>query len=95
MGQRIVVALGGNALIKPGETGTTAQQLSCAHQVARVLSALPADTELVVTHGNGPQVGRILLRSDLCANEVPPVPLDVAVAATQGQIGYFLLRLLF
>lgn len=90
MGQRIVVALGGNALIKPGETGTTAQQLSCAHQVARVLSALPADTELVVTHGNGPQVGRILLRSDLCANEVPPVPLDVAVAATQGQIGLML-----
>ncbi|MFT5585077.1 MAG: carbamate kinase [Cognaticolwellia sp.] len=95
MGQRIVVALGGNALIQPGETGTIAQQLSCARQVARVLSALPADTELVVTHGNGPQVGRILLRSDMCADEVPTVPLDVAVAATQGQIGLLLQQALY
>lgn len=90
MGQRIVVALGGNALIQPGETGTIDQQLACARQVARTLSALPSDTELVVTHGNGPQVGRILLRSDMCVDEVPPVPLDIAVAATQGQIGLLL-----
>lgn len=95
MGQRIVVALGGNALIQPGETGTIAQQLACARQVARVLSALPSDTELVVTHGNGPQVGRILLRSDMCADEVPPVPLDIAVAATQGQIGLLLQQALY
>ena len=95
MGQRIVVALGGNALIQPGETGTIAQQLACARQVARVLAALPSDTELIVTHGNGPQVGRILLRSDMCADEVPPVPLDIAVAATQGQIGVLLQQALY
>jgi carbamate kinase len=51
---------------------------------------MPRSEELVLTHGNGPQVGRILLRSDLCSNEISPVPIDVAVAATQGQMGIML-----
>ena len=65
---RTVVALGGNALVRPGEEGTPAQQAARAKEAAVHLAAFPKDTELVVTHGNGPQVGEILLRSDLTAD---------------------------
>lgn len=87
---RTVVALGGNALVRPGEEGTPAQQASRAKEAAQHLAAFPKDTELVVTHGNGPQVGEILLRSDLTADKFPATPIDLAVAATQGQIGVML-----
>ncbi|MED5372383.1 MAG: carbamate kinase [Myxococcota bacterium] len=91
MPSRLVLALGGNALIQPGERGTVPEQLARAFVVAELLASLPEDTQLVVTHGNGPQVGRILLRSDLCLSEdVPPIPVDLAVAATQGEIGLML-----
>jgi len=87
---RTVVALGGNALVRPGEEGTPAQQAARAREAAEHLAAFPSDTELVVTHGNGPQVGEILLRSDLTADRFPAIPIDLAVAATQGQIGVML-----
>ena len=87
---RTVVALGGNALVRPGEEGTPAQQASRAREAAKHLAAFPRDTELVVTHGNGPQVGEILLRSDLTADKFPAIPIDLAVSATQGQIGVML-----
>ena len=87
---RTVVALGGNALVRPGEEGTPAQQAARAKEAAQHLAAFPKDTELVVTHGNGPQVGEILLRSDLTADKFPATPIDLAVAATQGQIGVML-----
>lgn len=87
---RTVVALGGNALVRPGEEGTPAQQQARAREAAKHLAAFPKDTELVVTHGNGPQVGEILLRSDLTADKFPATPIDLAVAATQGQIGVML-----
>lgn len=90
MPRTMVLALGGNALIQPGDEGTVDEQAQRARQVARTLRAIPDGTRLVVTHGNGPQVGQVLLRSDLCANEVPPVPLDVAVAGTCGEIGTLL-----
>lgn len=86
----VVVALGGNALIRPGEEGTVAQQSLRVAEVARHLVGLQTPGGLVVTHGNGPQVGRHLLRNDLTQAEVPPTPLDVAVAATQGEIGFLL-----
>lgn len=87
---RTVVALGGNALVRPGEEGTPAQQAARAREAARHLAAFPTSTQLVVTHGNGPQVGEILLRSDLTADQFPATPIDLAVAATQGQIGVML-----
>ena len=86
----VVLALGGNALIRPGEEGTVQEQTLRAREVARLLAGFPPATRLAVTHGNGPQVGRILLRSDLCQDEVPGLPLDVAVAASQGEIGTML-----
>ena len=84
---RTVVALGGNALVRKGDDGSAAQQLACVRTVAKQLAAFPKGTELVVSHGNGPQVGQILLQSDLTADKFPPTPIDSAVAATQGQIG--------
>ena len=81
-----VVALGGNALLGPGERGTAAEhRANLAATFAAVAPLL--EGEVVVTHGNGPQVGNELLRQELAAVEAPPLPLWVAVAQTQAEIG--------
>jgi carbamate kinase len=87
---RTVLTLGGNALIRPGETGSVQEQWERAAQLAKFIRQMAPEDELILTHGNGPQVGRILLRSDLCSETISPVPIDVAVAATQGQMGIML-----
>jgi carbamate kinase len=87
MSGRVVVALGGNALVRPGEEGTAEQQTARLREVCPALVPLCAGG-LVITHGNGPQVGAHLLRNELGRDEVPPMPLDLAVAATQGEIGW-------
>lgn len=86
-----VLALGGNALIRPGEQGSPAEQAVRVQEVAPALVDLALREPLVLTHGNGPQVGRLLLRSDLLREQVPPTTLDLAVAATQGEIGWMLM----
>jgi carbamate kinase len=83
----IVVALGGNALMRPGERGTAAEQRANLRVVCEALRPLLAEDELVITHGNGPQVGNELLRHERGAAEVPPLPLYLAVAQTQAEIG--------
>ena len=89
--EMVLIALGGNALIRKGQKGTISEQEANADEVARDLMCLvEADYNLVVTHGNGPQVGNLLLASDLTREQVPPMPLDVLVAETQGNMGYFL-----
>ncbi|RME24075.1 MAG: carbamate kinase [Deltaproteobacteria bacterium] len=88
----MVVALGGNALIRPGEAGTPAQQYQRVAEVAEVLVALTGPAGLVVTHGNGPQVGVHLLRSELLKQQVPPTTLELAVAATQAEIGLMIVQ---
>jgi carbamate kinase len=81
-----VLALGGNALLGPGERGTAAEHR--ANLAATFASVVPLlEGEVVVTHGNGPQVGNELLRQELGAIEAPPLPLWVAVAQTQAEIG--------
>jgi carbamate kinase len=81
-----VIALGGNALLKPGERGTAAEhRANLAATFAAIAPLL--EGEVVVTHGNGPQVGNELLRQELAAAEAPPLPLWVAVAQTQAEIG--------
>ena len=83
-----VVALGGNALIGPGERGTAAEQLANLRTTATALAAaLDRDDRVVITHGNGPQVGNELLRQERAAAEAPPLPLWLAVAQTQAEIG--------
>ncbi|MDY6777471.1 MAG: carbamate kinase [Candidatus Nanohaloarchaea archaeon] len=87
---RIVIALGGNALLDPeAEPSYDAQQENIRLTAKRLVRLLKEDHELVITHGNGPQAGNILLQQE----ETPPeMPLDVVVAETQGQIGYMLQR---
>jgi carbamate kinase len=86
---RIVVAIGGNALIAAGEDGAWERQLAHAREVAEEVVALrAAGHELVLTHGNGPQVGALALQQE--GDEVPALPLDALTAMTQGQIGYLL-----
>ncbi|MDQ2982289.1 MAG: carbamate kinase [Actinomycetota bacterium] len=82
-----VVALGGNALMRPGERGTAAEQLANLRRAVTALQPLLADPGLVITHGNGPQVGNELLRQERAAEEAPPLPLWLAVAQTQAEIG--------
>jgi carbamate kinase len=82
-----VVALGGNALMRPGERGTAAEQRANLREVCAALRPLLGEERLVVTHGNGPQVGNELLRQERAAAEAPPLPLYLAVAQTQAEIG--------
>jgi carbamate kinase len=82
-----VVALGGNALIRAGDEGTVAEQAARLREAAQSLEPLFGEERLVITHGNGPQVGSELLRQERAADEVPPLPLYLAVAQTQALIG--------
>lgn len=83
----VVVALGGNALLRRGEAATAANQQRSARAAAGALAAVAPDVRLVVTHGNGPQVGLLALKEDAYADG-DPYPLDVLDAETEGQIGY-------
>ena len=84
-----VVAFGGNAIIRTGQQGTIAEQTRTLAEMARQVAAmLEVGWSVVVTHGNGPHVGNILLQQDAGAAEVPAMPLDVCGAMSQGQIGY-------
>jgi carbamate kinase len=84
-----VVALGGNALLGPGERGTAAEHRANLAATVRAIAPL-LEGDVVLTHGNGPQVGNELLRQELAAQEAPPLPLWVAVAQTQAEIGTLL-----
>jgi len=88
---RILIALGGNAILRKGEKGTAAEQLdnvriACRH-VARIVRR---GHSVVLTHGNGPQVGDILLKDELARRTLPPMPLDVCGAESQGMLGYMI-----
>lgn len=86
-----VVAFGGNALLPPGAAGTNAEQIANARRAcAPLVERLIAGGRMLFVFGNGPQVGHELLRSHAARAEVPPAPLDVCVAATQGTMGFFL-----
>jgi len=88
-----VVALGGNALLKPGQKGTIGEQEKKAYETSEnLLTLINRNYNLVITHGNGPQVGNLLL-SDQAGQQVyglPPMPLDICVAYSQGYIAYMI-----
>ena len=87
----VLIALGGHALMMHGETGTISEQERNAASICRQLQTLvDRDYHLVVTHGNGPQVGHLLLLNESSDGSVPLMPLDVLVAETGGSLGYFL-----
>ena len=85
----LLVALGGNALIRKGEEGTVAQQFKNLAVPIRQVASLSQDYRIIITHGNGPQVGNLLLQQEGC-RDVPRLPLEILVAQTQGQIGYMI-----
>ena len=87
----MLIAVGGNSLIRAGEKGTIAEQLANARRTAAaIIEVIRLGYRLVITHGNGPQVGAALLRSERASDQVPGHTLDVCGAATQGEIGYLL-----
>ncbi len=89
--ETVLIALGGNALIRAGQTGTISEQEANAEEICgRLMPLIERDYNLVITHGNGPQVGQQLIRHEKAKEEAPELPLDVLVAETEGNIGYFL-----
>lgn len=92
---RVLVALGGNAMTAPdGSSGPGDQREAIARAMVHVAELVEAGHEVVLTHGNGPQVGNLLVKNELAAHVVPPVPLDWCGAQTQGTIGYTILNTL-
>jgi carbamate kinase len=92
-----VVALGGNALIRGNEIGTINQQEKNTHNtLVNLVELLKKDFNIVITHGNGPQVGNILLRNEAGYDQykIPKMPLDICVADSQGGIGYMIERMM-
>lgn len=95
MQERLVIALGGNALVRQGDQGTAAEQTARSLEAMQaIVQALTPDLQVVLTHGNGPTVGNILIRQQLARRTVPPMPLDICGAESQGNIGYLLERAL-
>jgi carbamate kinase len=91
MSKTALIAVGGNSLIRAGEKGTVAEQFANARRTAAAIVGLIRDGyHVVVTHGNGPQVGAQLLRSERASDQVPGQTLDVCGAASQGEIGYLI-----
>lgn len=89
--KKIVVALGGNAILQAGQKGTAEEQLANVRLAAEQIGQLVlAGHQVVLTHGNGPQVGNILLQNAAASPTVPAMPLDICGAQTQGFIGYLL-----
>ncbi len=87
--QLAVIAIGGNSLIANPQRPAVSNQWDAVRETCRHIADMIADGwQIIVTHGNGPQVGYILRRAELAAHEVHPVPLDLIVADTQGSIGY-------
>jgi len=86
-----VIAIGGNAILRSGEKPTQENQMRNVAVTAKGLADLiQLGYDIVITHGNGPQVGDILLRNELSKNEIPPMAMDVCDAESQGQIGYMI-----
>ena len=90
-GRTVVVALGGNALLPPGERGDIHQQFAHTREsLAPIVAMARAGWRIAIVHGNGPQIGDELHRNNLASSEMPPLPLGVLVAGTAGWIGYMI-----
>jgi len=90
-GRTVVVALGGNAILQPGQAGTFEEQLvNVEAAMSRIAELVKEGWRVVLTHGNGPQVGNLLIQNALAEKAVAPMPMDVCGAESQGQIGYML-----
>ena len=91
MRRKAVVALGGNALIKEGQEGNIHEQFANTREISKsIVKMIKEGWDVVITHGNGPQVGAILLQNDLARDVTPPMPLGICVAESEGFIGYMI-----
>lgn len=89
--RRVLVALGGNSLTRQNEVGTIEEQFHNTRETCRFLATIvERGWEIVITHGNGPQVGNVMRRMEMTAHKMFPVPLDVCDAKTQGAMGYMI-----
>ncbi|MFB0562836.1 MAG: carbamate kinase [Candidatus Lokiarchaeia archaeon] len=89
--EKVCVALGGNAILKYKDRGTAMEQFEKVRRTAEYLVQMIKDGyKIIITHGNGPQVGDILIRNERCSDILPPMPLDVLGAESQGMIGYMI-----
>jgi carbamate kinase len=86
---KLVIAVGGNAILNAGQKGTAEEQFENVYTTVKYLSSL-ADNDLVITHGNGPQVGALMIQHDAAKDQIPPFPIDILDAQTQGSIGYMI-----
>jgi carbamate kinase len=94
MAETLVIALGGNAITRPGEPGTIPQQFQhTAETLEHLLPLFRGDSNLVIVHGNGPQIGNILIRVEEGERRVPRLPLDTCVSDSQGGMGYMIQRI--
>jgi carbamate kinase len=93
-GERLVVALGGNAIAGARGADPASQQEAVEGACVQIAELVEHGHEVVITHGNGPQVGNLLLKNDLARNVVPPVPLDWCVAQTQATLGFLIVTAL-
>src|ERR687887_693082 len=92
--QRVLVALGGNAIAGERGAGPDAQRQAVEEAAAEIADLVAAGHQVVLTHGNGPQVGNLLVKNDLARDVVPPVPLDWCVAQTQATLGFLIVTAL-
>src|SRR5690625_3987031 len=91
MTQKIVIAIGGNAILQAKQVATYENQLENVRKSTyKIAKIIDMGHEVILTHGNGPQVGNILRQNNLAKASVPPLPLDVCDAESQGFIGYML-----
>jgi carbamate kinase len=91
IGRRLVVAIGGNAILRDGQKGTAEEQLANLEVACVAISGLVRPgVDIVLTHGNGPQVGNILVQNEAARDDVPALPLDVCGAQSQGSLGYLI-----
>lgn len=88
--ERVVIALGGNAIAHEGHAGPDAQRKAVEGAMEHVAGLIGEGYEVAITHGNGPQVGNLLLKNELASDVVPAVPLDWCVAQTQATLGYLM-----
>src|SRR5690625_1167063 len=95
MAKKVVIALGGNAILQPKQEATYENKLENVQKSAKIVAQIIQNGhKVIVTHGNGPQVGHILRQNEVARDIVPPLPLHVCSAESQGFIGYMMDQML-